>query len=207
MARQKSEQVRQALLEAAQKLFVEKGYIATTIGSIARAAGTSQSNVYVYFTSKFEIAFAVFDPWLRAKVMELEARVEAQETPEEKLRALIDGLIHGIAADRSGQTLTLVQALATAKAGDEYSPELLIWTMSRIHHMIGTALPASDPTEREALTHSLMLAFDGIALRQNLRRSEIEDSLSVDALYMMVQAIVRRDAGEQCPPLLISTQN
>ena len=41
-----------------------------------------------------------------------------------------------------------------------------------------------------------MLAFDDIALRQNLRRSEIEDSLSVDALYMMVQAIIRRDAGE-----------
>ncbi|WP_116081798.1 TetR/AcrR family transcriptional regulator [Tropicimonas sp. IMCC34011] len=192
MARQKNEQIRTAIMEAAQQLFMEKGYIATTISSIARAAGTSQSNVYVYFSSKFEIAFAVFDPWLRARVAELEKRVMAQETPEESLRSLIDGLLHGIAADRSGQTLTLVQALATAKPGDEYNPELLIWTMSRIHHMIGGALPSSDPTERNALTHSLMLAFDGIALRQNLRRGEIEDGLSVDALYMMVQALVER---------------
>lgn len=192
MARQKSEQVRKAIMEAAQQLFMEKGYIATTISSIARAAGTSQSNVYVYFASKFEIAFAVFDPWLRAKVVELEEHVMAQDTPEEGLRSLIDGLLHGIAADRSGQTLTLVQALATAKPGDEYNPDLLIWTMSRIHHMIGGALPGSDRAEREALTHSLMLAFDGIALRQNLRRGEIEDSLSVDALYMMVRALVDR---------------
>ena len=190
MARPKSEQVRKAIMDAAKQLFMEKGYIATTISSIARSAGTSQSNVYVYFDSKFEIAFAVFDPWLRAKLAELEAHVTAQKTPEEMLRALIQGLINGIAADRSGQTLTLVQALATAKSGDEYNPDLLIWTMSRIHHMIGSALPDINPVEREALTHSLMLAFDGIALRQNLRRSELEDSLSVNALYMMVQAIV-----------------
>ncbi len=194
MARQKSEQVRKAILEAAHRLFIEKGYIATTISSIARAAGTSQSNVYVYFASKFEIAFAVFDPWLRTKIAALEANVTAQETPEERLRTLIDGLLRGIAADRSGQTLTLVQALATAKPGDEYNPDLLIWTMSRIHHMIGSALPNSDPAEREALTHSLMLAFDGIALRQNLRREEIKDSHSVDALYMMVRALVDRRA-------------
>ena len=49
MARQKSEQVRVAIMGAAERLFMEKGYIATTINSIARAAGTSQSNVYVYY--------------------------------------------------------------------------------------------------------------------------------------------------------------
>ena len=113
------------------------------------------------------------------------------------LRALIQRLINGIAADRSGQTLTLVQALDTTKSGDEYNPDLLIWTMSRIRHMIDSALPDINPVEREALTHSLMLAFDGIALRQNLRRSELEDSLSVNALYMMVQAIVQRGAHAQ----------
>ncbi|WP_052418472.1 TetR/AcrR family transcriptional regulator [Pseudooceanicola atlanticus] len=195
MARQKSEQVRVAIMGAAERLFMEKGYIATTISSIARAAGTSQSNVYVYFDSKFEIAFAVFDPWLRTRIAELEATVSAQKTPEDSLHALIHGLLHGIAADRSGQTLTLVQALATAKPGDDYNPELLIWTMSRIHHMIGRALPDLAAAEREAMTHSLMLAFDGIALRQNLRRGEITAAASVDALEKMVLALVGRRAA------------
>jgi AcrR family transcriptional regulator len=56
MARVKNEQVRKAILQAAADQFQDKGYIATTIGGIARAAGTSQSNVYVYFASKIEIA-------------------------------------------------------------------------------------------------------------------------------------------------------
>ncbi|MDX2482457.1 MAG: TetR/AcrR family transcriptional regulator [Pseudodonghicola sp.] len=179
-------------MDAADALFMEKGYIATTINSIARAAGTSQSNVYVYFASKIEIAFAVFDPWFRTKILELEAHVSAQKTPEASLRALIDGLLYGIAADRSGQTLTLVQALATAKPGDDYTPDLLLWTLSRIHNLIGCTLPDSDQVEREALTHALMLSFDGIALRQNLRRGEIATSQSVDALFLMAQALLDR---------------
>lgn len=192
MARQKNEHVRKAIMDAADALFMEKGYIATTINSIARAAGTSQSNVYVYFASKIEIAFAVFDPWFRTKILELEAHVSAQKTPEASLRALIDGLLYGIAADRSGQTLTLVQALATAKPGDDYTPDLLLWTLSRIHNLIGCTLPDSDQVEREALTHALMLSFDGIALRQNLRRGEIATSQSVDALFLMAQALLDR---------------
>lgn len=182
-------------MQAAERLFMEKGYIATTIGSIARAAGTSQSNVYVYFDSKFEMAFAVFDPWLRTRISDLEAHVFAQKTPEDSLHALIHGLLHRIAADRSGQTLTLVQALATAKPGDDYNPELLNWTMSRIHHMIARVLPDLISTEREAVTHSLMLAFDGIALRQNLRRGEITVAASVEALEKMVHALVDPRAG------------
>ena len=190
MARQKNEHVRRAILTAADALFMEKGYIGTTISSIARTAGTSQSNVYVYFSSKIEIAFAVFDPWLRTKVAELEVDVSKQETPQESLRVLVDGLLCRIAADRSGQTLTLVQALATAKPGDKYQPDLLLWTMSRIRHLIGNALPASNQVQREALTHALMLAFDGIALRQNLRRGEITETQSIDALHMMAQALL-----------------
>ena len=82
MARQKSEQVRVAIMGAAERLFMEKGYIATTINSIARAAGTSQSNVYVYFDSKFEIAFAVFDPWLQTRVIGGSSLIYAQIVKE-----------------------------------------------------------------------------------------------------------------------------
>ena len=68
MARRKSEQVHKAILDAAQQQFEAKGYTATTIGGIAKAAGTAQSNVYVYFPSKIQLAFAVFEPWMRAQI-------------------------------------------------------------------------------------------------------------------------------------------
>ena len=186
MARVKNEEVRKAILEAAGQQFQQKGYIATTISSIAKAAGISQSNVYVYFASKIEIAFAVFDPWLRDRIGALEYRVMAEETSEARLKTLVKGLLHDIAADRSGQTLTLVQALATARPTDAYSPELLNWTLSRLHAMIGASLPDSTPDQRQAVTHALILAFDGIALRQNLRRTDLDEDQSVASLLSLV---------------------
>lgn len=192
MARVKNEQVRKAILEAAAKLFEEKGYIATTIGSIAKAAGTSQSNVYVYFSSKIEIAFAVFDPWMRAQIEALEARVLAEPDRMQRLNLLVRGFLEGIAGDRSGQTLTLVQALATARPTDNYSPDLLNWTMERTLEMMGACLPGTTPAERRTLAQALILAFDGVALRQNLRRTDLDEARSVEAVMMLFSAMAGR---------------
>lgn len=195
MARVKNEQVRKAILDAAAKLFEEKGYIATTISSIAKAAGTSQSNVYVYFSSKIEIAFAVFDPWFRDQIEALEAQVLAETDTTARLRLMVRGLLEGIAGDRSGQTLTLVQALATARPGDNYSPDLLNWTMNRIGAMMAACLPDTTATERHALVQALILAFDGVALRQNLRRTDLDEAQSVAAVMRLFGAISDRRAA------------
>ncbi|WP_323042552.1 TetR/AcrR family transcriptional regulator [Gemmobacter sp.] len=192
MARVKNEQVRKAILDAAAKLFEEKGYIATTIGSIAKAAGTSQSNVYVYFSSKIEIAFAVFDPWMRDQISALETRVLGEPDTGARLPLMVHGLLEGVAGDRSGQTLTLVQALATARPTDNYSPDLLNWTMDRIGAMMGACLPATTPDERHALVQALILAFDGVALRQNLRRTDLDEAQSVQAVMMLFSALSHR---------------
>lgn len=192
MARVKNEQVRKAILDAAAKLFEEKGYIATTIGSIAKTAGTSQSNVYVYFSSKIEIAFAVFDPWMRDQISALETRVLAEPDTGARLPLMVHGLLEGVAGDRSGQTLTLVQALATARPTDNYSPDLLNWTMDRIGAMMGACLPATTPAERHALVQALILAFDGVALRQNLRRTDLDEAQSVQAVMMLFSALSHR---------------
>ncbi|WP_158970408.1 TetR/AcrR family transcriptional regulator [Chachezhania sediminis] len=193
MARPKSEQVRQAILDAAHQLFMEKGYTATTIGAIARQAGTAQSNVYVYFQSKFDIGFAVFDPWMRQKVTELEEKVGSVSDPQDRLHTLVEGLLHGIASDPSGQTMTLVQVLATVKPSDEYDPELLMWTLERIREMIGDILPGASPAEHDVLTQALMLSFDGIALRQNLRREEVSDDHGISAMLTLMKPYLDRE--------------
>lgn len=186
MARVKSEKMRESITLAAEQLFAEHGYIGTTISRIAKTAGTATSNVYVYYPSKIEIAFAVFDPWLRRKITELEAAVATRNTSRDQLETLVRGLLHGIAADGTGRTLTLVQALATARKTDQYSPELLNWTERKILDMITRALPDGDPATMKALAHVLMLSFDGVALRQNLRRTTEADDGAVESILCLL---------------------
>lgn len=202
MARVKSEKMFENITLAAEALFEKHGYIGTTISRIAKEAGTAPSNVYVYYPSKIEIAFAVFDPWLRERISELEERVASCAGVREQLTTLVEGLLSDIAGDESGRTLTLVQALATARKTDEYSPALLHWTEERILGMIARALPDGDPELLRSLAHVLMLAFDGVALRQNLRRSkEGEDYVVQSILNLLFFTLtssrppVRKNAG------------
>ena len=57
----KKQQTRQAIHEAAMKLFAERGYDATTIADIADAAGISPRTFFSYFSAKEEAVFQKFD--------------------------------------------------------------------------------------------------------------------------------------------------
>lgn len=50
---------REAVLDAAQSLFVEQGIGRTSVDQIARRAGVAKGTVYLYFTTKDEIAAAL----------------------------------------------------------------------------------------------------------------------------------------------------
>lgn len=54
------------LLDAAQAVFVEKGYARATVEDIAKAAGTSRKTVYTRYANKDEILAAVIDRILEA---------------------------------------------------------------------------------------------------------------------------------------------
>lgn len=54
---------RQALLEAALRLIRERGYAATTVDDICRAAGRTKGSFFHHFASKDALAVAVADYW------------------------------------------------------------------------------------------------------------------------------------------------
>src|SRR5689334_22182962 len=73
------------ITQAALELFVTRGFAATKLGDVARAAGVSKGLPYVYFKSKEElfkavIAEAIGDPLVRANEF-----VDSYEGPAEDL--------------------------------------------------------------------------------------------------------------------------
>ncbi|MBI2168010.1 MAG: TetR/AcrR family transcriptional regulator [Actinobacteria bacterium] len=52
---------RQTILSAAKRVFSEKGYAATTVADVARAANVSYGTIYWYFDSKEELFDALMD--------------------------------------------------------------------------------------------------------------------------------------------------
>ncbi len=157
MAQTKKPEIRQAVVDAATALFIEQGYVETQISAIARRAGISTSNVYKYFGSKIDILYAIYDPWLRARVAAMEAGLP--QGPE-RLRVFLTRLWDDIPNDDNGFANILIQALATARSAEGHRPELLHWFEGRVLEILRSCIdgPDEDLKDLAALT---VMVFDG----------------------------------------------
>ena len=174
MAQVKKVAVRQAILKSAFQLFSRQGYEATTLSQIAAGAGVSTANVYVYFKSKLDVLYAIYDPWLRGRLTRLERQLERVRDRRTRLRMLLAALWRDIPAERNGFANNVMQAASTSTPEQGYNPSLLGWVEERVAAMLRGTLP---PESREALgsarfTHILIMAFDGFVINYHLRPGE-----------------------------------
>jgi len=80
---------RSELLRAAARLFVEKGFAATTTRDIAEAVGMRSGSPFYHFRSKQELLKAAIVEGLEAGQTRLAQAVEGIDDPEQRLRMLV----------------------------------------------------------------------------------------------------------------------
>ena len=81
------------IVEAADRLFYERGFEATSFADIAAVVGLSRGNFYYHFRTKDEILGAVIAHRLSATKAMLDAWEAGAETPTERIRSFIHILI------------------------------------------------------------------------------------------------------------------
>jgi AcrR family transcriptional regulator len=80
------DRARQAILEAALRLFAERGYIGVRVEDIAREAGISRATFYKHFAERDEILAGLFGRLLGSAT---EPKTPPQGDPEARVRALL----------------------------------------------------------------------------------------------------------------------
>lgn len=191
MAQVKKIEVRDRILAAATQLFAERGYARATVSQIAKAAGTAPSNVYVYFSSKLEIVFAIYAPWLREHLEALGREVAALEAPEAKVLRIVQKLWRDIPADRGAFANNLIQAISSATLEDRYDPALLRWTEQKIATLLSEALPPARAAEIDCMrfAHILMMAFDGFAVNYSINRAIHCDDAMIEQMCAVILGV------------------
>src|SRR6185295_15496488 len=112
------------------------GYAATTLAAIARSAEVSQGNVYIYFGSKLEILYAIYDPWLRARIARLEEELAAIRSPRNRLRRLLAALWREIPAEENGFLNNIMQAISVTDPSEGYRSTLVQWLEGRVAELV-----------------------------------------------------------------------
>jgi AcrR family transcriptional regulator len=153
--RQQALATRRAVLEAARELFIQRGYVATTIDAIAAGAAVSPETVYATFKNKrsllsqlLDVAIAGDDapvpilerPWVR--------QLRDEGDPRRRLRLLA----------RNGRlilerTAPVYEVLRGAAAAD---PEIAsLWEQAKAQRLAGQRELLGIVTERAPLRHGL----------------------------------------------------
>lgn len=81
------------IIEGALKVFGEKGFEATTISAISKAANISEATLYEYFASKEEVLFAIPKLYTRRELERIAEIAHYIHHPAEKIRAIIQAYL------------------------------------------------------------------------------------------------------------------
>lgn len=156
--RQQALATRRAVLDAARELFVERGYVATTIDAIAARAAVSPETVYATFKNKRSLLSALLDVAMAGD----DAPVPILERPWVKqLRDEADRPRRLRVLARNGRlilerTAPIYEVLRSAAAAD---PEIAsLWDLNKAQRFTGQRELLRILTERAPLRHGLPAA-------------------------------------------------
>src|SRR5210317_353696 len=97
---QKKQQTRKAIIDAAVKLFTEKGFEQTSMDELARAAGVGKGTIYGYFKAKEEIFLAYCEAELEFAFAALDRKIDEEASLVDQLVAYMMGQITFITENR-----------------------------------------------------------------------------------------------------------
>ncbi len=80
---------RSRILQAAVKVFAEKGFYNAKVAEIARKAGVADGTIYLYFKNKDEILILIFEEEMERVIAHVRAEVEQEGNVVAKLRRFV----------------------------------------------------------------------------------------------------------------------
>jgi AcrR family transcriptional regulator len=94
-----AEQTRQQILDTAQRLFIERGYIATSLQMIADELGLTKAAVYYHFRAKSDILHAAMEPGVR-RMEALLDEAEGMRSRRARIEHVVSGFVDFLVRNR-----------------------------------------------------------------------------------------------------------
>lgn len=127
----------QAILEAAEILFAEKGFDAVSMSAIARLANTSKPNIYHHYESKNDLYLAVMHTAAERASALLDSLADAPGSFQQRLSAFSAGQLDNILAHKRSTQLILREALSGgSQRGREIAEHFVGSSFARLADMV-----------------------------------------------------------------------
>jgi TetR/AcrR family fatty acid metabolism transcriptional regulator len=125
MARKRSDDKRQRILNAAVKVFAKKGYFAAKVSEIAHRADVADGTIYLYFKNKEDILVNLFDELMAEHIENARAELRHVEGAPEKLRAIAEHHLGMLGANRDLAIVFQVELRQSTKFMERFTASWL----------------------------------------------------------------------------------
>ncbi|UCD58725.1 MAG: TetR/AcrR family transcriptional regulator [Candidatus Hydrogenedentota bacterium] len=115
MARQKSLDIRESILESATKVFARTGFYKAKAIEIARKANIAVGTIYNYFSNKDDILISIFEKRIGELNHSLRKAIREVDHPDEKLAVIIDSTISILQNDRELAEVVTIELRPSSK--------------------------------------------------------------------------------------------
>jgi TetR/AcrR family fatty acid metabolism transcriptional regulator len=173
--RRRSGDKRDRILKAAVKVFARSGFHATRVSEVAKAAGVADGTIYLYFKSKEELLFSLFEDRVTKLLVFMSEELPKKPDAPARLRALIDMQLGLLECERDlAEVITVILRQSTRLMKEFAAPHFSAY-LDAIAKIVadGQATGAfRDDISPHVAARAIFGALDGVTLTWALGRAE-----------------------------------
>ena len=196
---------REQLLDAAARVFAERGYRGASVDGIAAEAGVTKGALYWNFKSKADLFFSLLDERVDERVRLLVAQTEAV-AGEEMVTPMVSREISDV-VDEQRQMLLLQHEYWSLAARDPELSERYAERQRRLRELVAHGLVAHHEATSIALTAdpeelatAVIALANGLAMDRIVDPESVPDRLLGEILEIIYDGLVLRSASAALKP-------
>src|SRR5258708_29023919 len=166
---------RERILDAAVRVLARKGFHATRVSEVAKAAGVADGTIYLYFDSKDDLLVSLFEDRVERLLRFLDAELPRAKTASDKLRRVIELQLGLLESERDlAEVLTVILRQSTKLMKEHAAPKFnaYIDAIARVVADGQASGELRDDVAPRLVARAIFGALDGIAMTWALGRAK-----------------------------------
>lgn len=111
------------IIDAAIKVFAEKGFYNSKVADVARVAGIADGTIYNYFKNKDDLLISIFELKVEELLQRFKSSLKSVKSAVEKLRNFIKLYFHLMKEDQNLAEVLQVELRQSSKFIKDYHPQ------------------------------------------------------------------------------------
>ncbi len=167
---------RERILRAAVKVFARKGFYASRVNEIAKAAGVADGTIYLYFKSKDELLTSLFEDRIERLLVLLKEECDRVPASPDKVRRLIEFQLGLLEGERDLAEVITVNLRQSSRLLKQYATKRFTEYLELMASVIAEGQRRGDlraDVSPRIMARAIFGALDGIAMTWALGSAEV----------------------------------